>query len=610
MLWERSLADIDLEDSKLLAFNAYDSSLWVASGNHLVHLDSLGRKLNEINVSGRIELMAIALDESLWLYSKKQIWHYAPSGTLISSHNPSNVFKENATYLSVDSLNNRLWVASKSQLAQYNLALMGQSPLMVNLPAPMELLVLDPMSGMLWMAGQTRLLAYANGGLIKNIELASLGIDKPESIAYDSQNMNLWLSHKSGITKMSQEGVALATIPLNKKIKAIGVPAFLITPKLTLIQPAESTNINNNKPTFLLNLASMCFDKPCGFAPTRYGNYEVIANLNGQPVGSLFHVDINTGQASYTPSQALPEGRNTFTAQARDRFGHVSNLIITTFTIDTATLKILDVSPTDGSLLNGSQLVVSGTFLGPANTGITVNSVVAAISGDKFYANVPMQAGQNIISIIATTPAGGVASRTVSVTNNGLASVRISANPSEGVAPLKVAFNIESTNENTVQSVSADFDGNGSIDQNVNAPNLAMEHSYSVPGVFLAKFEISDNQGNIDIAQLIVVVKDPVEMDTQFRSIWDGMNAALVAQDKRKALSYLNSSARVKYEPVFTALLPSYSSIVGSYSALQNVSVTSTTGEYAVNRVIDGIDQIFFIYFLRDPDGVWRLDSM
>jgi hypothetical protein len=50
--------------------------------------------------------------------------------------------------------------------------------------------------------------------------------------------------------------------------------------------------------------------------------------------------------------------------------------------------------------------------------------------------------------------------------------------------------------------------------------------------------------------------------------------------------------------------------VVASYSALQNVSVTSSTGEYAVNRVIDGVDQIFFIYFLRDPDGVWRLDSM
>jgi hypothetical protein len=32
--------------------------------------------------------------------------------------------------------------------------------------------------------------------------------------------------------------------------------------------------------------------------------------------------------------------------------------------------------------------------------------------------------------------------------------------------------------------------------------------------------------------------------------------------------------------------------------------------EYAANRTISGVNQISFIYFIKDPDGVWRLESM
>ena len=62
-----------------------------------------------------------------------------------------------------------------------------------------------------------------------------------------------------------------------------------------------------------------------------------------------------------------------------------------------------------------------------------------------------------------------------------------------------------------------------------------------------------------------------------------------------------------RYSVHFYLIFPA---IVDSYSALQRVSITSNMGEYAVNRVIDGVDEVFFIYLLRDPDGVWRLDSM
>ena len=61
---------------------------------------------------------------------------------------------------------------------------------------------------------------------------------------------------------------------------------------------------------------------------------------------------------------------------------------------------------------------------------------------------------------------------------------------------------------------------------------------------------------------------------------------------------------------MFDALLPHMPEIVASFSPLQRVSLLPDIGEYGINRTIDGRNRVFLIYFLRDTDGVWRIDAM
>ena len=107
-----------------------------------------------------------------------------------------------------------------------------------------------------------------------------------------------------------------------------------------------------------------------------------------------------------------------------------------------------------------------------------------------------------------------------------------------------------------------------------------------------------------------VEVLDGVAMDTMFTAVWNAMNIALVAGDKDTALGYLTDSAKEKYGPVFDALLPYMPDIIGSYSSLQRVSISSHVADYAINRTINGEDRIFLISFLKEDDGVWRIDEM
>jgi hypothetical protein len=72
----------------------------------------------------------------------------------------------------------------------------------------------------------------------------------------------------------------------------------------------------------------------------------------------------------------------------------------------------------------------------------------------------------------------------------------------------------------------------------------------------------------------------------------------------------LSASAQQRYSSAFDVLLPYFPQIVASFSAVQAVAFLSELGEYAISRVINGENRIFFIYFGRDSDGVWRLQSM
>jgi hypothetical protein len=93
-------------------------------------------------------------------------------------------------------------------------------------------------------------------------------------------------------------------------------------------------------------------------------------------------------------------------------------------------------------------------------------------------------------------------------------------------------------------------------------------------------------------------------------SAWGGFAAALAARDTAQALQYFNTQGQVKYGRVLGALRTDLPRIVATLTPLHAGTISDAVGEYLVGRTINGVAQVFFIYFLRDADGVWRLDSL
>jgi len=252
--------------------------------------------------------------------------------------------------------------------------------------------------------------------------------------------------------------------------------------------------------------------------------------------------------------------------------------------------------------------MVSGTWSGPPNTGITVNGVVAATDGNRFYAQVPLQPGTNLLNAVATAPDGATATQGVTVTSTGPAPVRLVASFIQGIAPWNVSFGISSSTG--ITRIEADYNGDGTVDFASTDPKAVLQYTYATPGTYQARFSVTDGQGNNHILSQVIVVVSVATMDATLRSTYSGMLARLRAGNIDGALTAFTVSVNQKYRTVFAALGPSLSSVVDQLGAIQDGMISSEFAEYSIVRNLPDGQQAFLIYFIRGADGVWRIDAM
>jgi len=237
-----------------------------------------------------------------------------------------------------------------------------------------------------------------------------------------------------------------------------------------------------------------------------------------------------------------------------------------------------------------------------------VNEFVGLIHVGDFAALVPVDADVTGLTATVVNAAGTVlGSDTISVTVTPPTTAPVlsfSPSPATGAAPLTVDFTL--TSLKPITQIELDLEGDGTVDfQGATLEGLTFE--YVNPGLFFPEVTVTDDAGGTDTAVAIVQVLDGTDLDNLLQAKWSGMKDALRTGNIATALSFIAEDSRDKYQEIFTLVSSALPTIDSVLTDINLLIVEGNQAEFEMLRVSDGVEVSFYILFVRDGSGIWRL---
>ena len=318
-------------------------------------------------------------------------------------------------------------------------------------------------------------------------------------------------------------------------------------------------------------------------------------------------VTVQAGSDGSVMASLAAEAGDSFTVVVTDAAGNTSTVV----TLTGIRLTITITTPGEGAAVQADRVRVTGILQAPQHTGVTVNGVVALVDGEQFVANhVPLQAGVNTLTAVATDSTGRTATTSVTVQHVAVPhTLRLIADTYMGLAPFETALRLDGSFDITMSFLTAT--GPGSIELVTGASPT--EHLVRIPaaGLYTLTAEAYDSTGNVYTDTLTIQILDRTMLDTRLQATWNGMKQALIRQDMPQALRYFTDETKELYQEVFTALATKLPQLVQEMQDIQMIYAEDAAAKYRIRRtqVYGGqpLTITYYIYFRVDDDGLWKI---
>jgi hypothetical protein len=150
-----------------------------------------------------------------------------------------------------------------------------------------------------------------------------------------------------------------------------------------------------------------------------------------------------------------------------------------------------------------------------------------------------------------------------------------------------------------------------------NGTSMQFARRITDPGLYyitVVDNETIDNVTKVLHADTIAVMVDNrTALDTKLQSKWSGAKAGFAEADVEKSLKKFSSLSTDKYREIFTVISSRLPDIAADMQNIQLIIVDDKTAKYRIRRVetINGqtLPITYYIYFIKDIDGLWKIEK-
>lgn len=220
--------------------------------------------------------------------------------------------------------------------------------------------------------------------------------------------------------------------------------------------------------------------------------------------------------------------------------------------------------------------------------------------------DVALQPGVNDIVIEASDSEGRTTTQTTRVNFSESHGIALHASVNGGLSPLKIHFSIDYELPSAIREFRIDFEGDGVIDYSGTGFE-DISYVYTNGGLYYPKATVIDSQGHAYSDIIAVMVHTREGIDTKLKKVWEGMKAALISEDIEEALVYYTEASQEKYREIFEVLSLRLHGLASSMGEITLIDVKGNVAEYYIKRSQKNTEISYFIYFIKDADGIWRI---